>query len=93
MFFTYEWFDHPEKMQNKEFTHITPSTKNFVAATFLKPKKTDYLNLLERELTTDHAVVKLKMSKPALIGIENYQYLQQLWKQEQMSSYKNFELV
>ena len=42
-------------------------------------------------LTTEQAVVKLKLSKPHLTGISiNYQYLLQIWKQEQMSSFKDF---
>ena len=40
------------------------------------------------ELTTEQAVVKLKLSRPT--GIENYQHLQQIWKQEQTSSFKQF---
>ena len=41
-------------------------------------------------LTTERAVVKLKLSKPPPTGIENYQYLQLIWKQEKMSSFKDF---
>ena len=41
-------------------------------------------------LTTEQAVVKLKLSKPPPTGIENYQYLQQIWNQEQKSSLKDF---
>ena len=41
-------------------------------------------------LTTEQAVVNLKLSKPPPTGIENYQYLQQIWNQEQMSSLKDF---
>ena len=41
-------------------------------------------------MTTEQAVVKLKLSKPPPTGIENYQYLQQIWKKEQMSSFKDF---
>ena len=50
----------------------------------------DYVNLWNSGLTTKEAVVKLKLSKPPPTGIENYQYLQQIWKQEQMSSFKDF---
>ena len=50
----------------------------------------DYVNPLKSGLTTEQAVVKLKLSKPAPTGIENYHYLQQIWKQEQMSSFNDF---
>ena len=36
-FFPYEWFDHPDKMQNQNFPHMTPFTVNFVAVTLSKP--------------------------------------------------------
>ena len=41
-------------------------------------------------LITEQAVVKLKLSKPPPTGIENYQYFQQIWKQEKMSSFRDF---
>ena len=41
-------------------------------------------------LSTEQAVIKLKRSKPPPTGIENYQYLKQIWKQERMSSFKDF---
>ena len=50
----------------------------------------DYFNLLKNRLTTEQAVVKLKQSKPFPTGIEIYQYLQQIWKQEQLSSFNYF---
>ena len=40
-------------------------------------------------LTTKQALIKLKLSKPSPNAIENYQYLQQKWRQEQMSSLKD----
>ena len=57
------------------------------------PLETEYMdnvNLLKRGLTTEQAVVKLKLSEPPPTGIGNYQYLKQIWKQEQMSSFKDF---
>ena len=56
----------------------------------LETEYTDYVNLLKNGLTTEQAVIKLKLSKPPPTGIENYQYLQQIRKQEQMSSFKDF---
>ena len=56
----------------------------------LETEYTDYVNLLKSGLSTEKAVIKLKLSKPPRTGIENYHYLQQIWKQEQMSSFKDF---
>ena len=36
-FFPYEWFDHPDKMQETELPHMTVFTVSFVSATLLKP--------------------------------------------------------
>ena len=41
-------------------------------------------------LATNQSVNKLKLSKPLPLGSENYHYLKQIWKQEQMSSFKDF---
>ena len=49
----------------------------------------DYVNLLNSALTTEQAVIKLKITKPPPTGIENYQYFQQMGKQEQMNSFKD----
>ena len=51
---------------------------------------TDYVNLLKERLTTEKAVVKLKLLEPPPSGVDIYQYLQQMWKQEQLSSFKDF---
>ena len=69
---------------------MTLLTVNFVAVTLLKLNTRTMFNLLKRGLTTEKAVVKSKLSKPPPTVIENYQYLQQKWTQEQMSSFKVF---
>ena len=50
----------------------------------------DHVNLLRSELTTEQAVIKTKLSKPPSTGVENNHYLQQIWKQEQLSPFKDF---
>ena len=45
---------------------------------------------MQSVLTTEQAAVKLKLSKPPPTGIENNQYLEQIWKQEQMRSFMDF---
>ena len=89
-FFPYEWFAHSDKMQNTELPPYDDFYSKFRSCNPLETEYTDYVNLLKSGLTTEQAVVKLKLSKPPPTGIENYQYLQQIWKQEQMSSFKDF---
>ena len=89
-FFPYEWFDHPDKMQNTELLPYDAFYSELRSCNPLEAEYTDYVNLLKCRLTTEQAVVKLKLSKPPPTMIENYQYLQQIWKEEQMSSFKDF---
>ena len=89
-FFPYECFDHPDKMQNPELPPYDAFYSKLRSCIPLETQYTDYVNLLKSGLTTEQAVIKLKRSKPPPTGIENYHYLQQIWKQEQMSSFKDF---
>ena len=90
-FFPYEWLDHTDKMQNTEFPPYEAFYSKLCSCNPLEAEYTDFVNLLKTGLTTEQAVVKLKkLSKPPPTGIENYQYLQQIWKQEQVSSFKDF---
>ena len=89
-FFPYELFDHADKLQNTEFPTYDAFYSKLRSCNALEAEYTDYVNLLKIGLTTEQAVVKLKLSKPPPTGIENYHYLQEIWKQEQMSSFKDF---
>ena len=85
----YEWLDHPDKMKNTELPPYDAFYSKLRSCNPLEAEYTDYVNLLKSGLITEQAVVKLKLSNPPPTGIENYQYLQQIWKQEQMSSFKD----
>ena len=89
-FFPYELFDHPDKMQNKELPPYDAFYSKLRSCNPLETRYTDYINVLKSGLTTEQAVIKLKLSKQPHTGIENYRYLQQIWKQEQMSSFIEF---
>ena len=56
----------------------------------LETEYTDYVNLFKSGLTKEQAVIKLKLSKPHPTGIEDYLYLQQIWKREKIGSLNNF---
>ena len=89
-FFPYEWFDHPDKMLNTEIPPHDTFYSKLRSCSPLEAEYTKYVNLLKSGLTTEQAVIKLKLSKPPPTGTRNYQYLQQIWKQEQMSLFKDF---
>ena len=79
-------------MQNTELPPYDAFYSQLRSCNPLEAEYTENVNVLKSGLTTEQAVFKLKLSKPMPppTGIENYQYLQQIWKQEQMRSFKNF---
>ena len=77
-YFPYELFDHPNKMQNTEPPPYDAFYKKLCRYNPLEAKYMDYVNLSNRGLTTEQAVVELKLSKPPPNGIHKYQYLQQI---------------
>ena len=89
-FFLYKWFDYPDKMQNTERPPKDAFCGKFRSCNLLQTKYTDYVCLLKSGLTTEKAVVEVKLSKPPPTGIENFHYLQQIWKQKQMNSLMEF---
>ena len=89
-FFPYEWFDHTDIMQNTEILPYDAFYSKLRSCNPFEAEYTEYVNLLKSGLTTEQAVLKLKLSKPPPTGIENYQNTQEIWKQEQMSSFKDF---
>ena len=90
VFLPYEWPDHPDKMQNTELSPYDAFYSELRSCNPVEVEYTDYGYLLKIVLTKEQAVVKLKLSKPPPTGIEIYQYLQQIWKKEKMSSIKDF---
>ena len=89
-FFPYEWFDHSDKMKNKELPPYGTFYSKLRSCNPLGTEYTEYVNLLKSGLTTEQAFIKLKLSKPPPTGVENYHYVQQISKQEQMSLFKHF---
>ena len=75
-FFPYEWLDCPEKMNNRE---LPPYDSFFSVLRNSNPLEKDYndfQNLVNSGLTTEQAVVKLRMDRIPPTGAENYSHLQ-----------------
>ena len=89
-FFPCEWFGHTDKMHTTELLPYDAFYSKLRSWNPLESEYKDYVNLLKSGLTAEQAVVKLKLSMPPPIGIQNYQYLQQIRKQQQMSSSEDF---
>ena len=89
-FFLYDWFDYPEEMDNKE---LPPCDSFFSILRNNNPLEKDYndfQNLVNSGLTTEQAVSKLRMDRKPPTGDENYSYLQGIWVNEGMKSFKEF---
>ena len=68
-FFPYEWFDRLDKLQNTELATYDAFCSKFRSSKPLEAEHTDYVTLLKNGLTTEQAVVKLKLSKPPLLRL------------------------
>ena len=68
-FFPYEWFDHPDKMQNPELPSQDAFYSKLCSRNSLETEYTDFVDLLKSGLTTEQAVIKLKLSKPPLLKL------------------------
>ena len=75
-------------MQNTEHPSYDAFYSKLCSCHPLESEYTDYVNLLKSGLTTEQTVIKLKLLKSPCTGIENYLYLQQIWKKEHMSSFR-----
>ena len=78
VFLPYDWFDHPNKMHNTELPPYDAFYNKLRSCNPLETEYMDYVSLLKNGLPTEHAVIKLKLSKPPPTGIENCHYLQQI---------------
>ena len=79
-----------KKCRIQNFPPYDPFYSKIRSRKALEAEYTVYVNLLQSVLTTEQAAVKLGLSKPPPTMIENNQYLEQIWKQEQMRSFKDF---
>ena len=86
-FLPYELFDHPDKMDKMKKTELPTYDafySKFRSCNPIEAGLNDYVNLFKRGMTREKTVVRLKRSKPLPTGVENSQYLQQIWNMQQM---------
>ena len=84
VFYPYEWFDCPEKMNNKEL----PSHDSFFSIQHdnnaLEKDYYKFQNNVNSGLTTEQAVAKIRMDRILPTGAESYSYLQSVWEKNNM---------
>ena len=89
-FFPYEWFDCPEKMNNKKFPPYDSFFSILRNSNPLEKDYNDFQNLVNSGLTTEQAVAKLRMDRIPPTGAENYSYLQSVWENINMQYFSDF---
>ena len=89
-FCPHEWFDCPEKMNNKE---LPPYDSFFSILHNNNPLQKDYKdfqNLVNSDSTTEQSVAKLRRNRIPSTGAENYSYLQSVWENNNMQNFSDF---
>ena len=74
-FFPYEWFNFPEKKNNKELPPYDSFFSILRNNNTLEKDYNHFQNLVNRGLTTEQAATKLQMDRIPPTGVENYSYL------------------
>ena len=74
-------------MQNTEISPYDAFYSKLRGCNPFEAQYTEYVKLVKCGMTTEQAVAKLKLPKRAITEVENYQYLQNVWKQEYKSSF------
>ena len=90
VFFPYDWFDNPEKLNKKE---LPPYDSFFSKLRKINPLEKDYNdfeNLTSSGLSSEQAVCKLRPNKVPPTGDENDAYLRSIWVSEGMKYFKDF---
>ena len=88
--FPYEWFDCPEKKNNKELPPYDSFFSILRNSNPLEKDYNDFQNLVNNGLTTEEAVAKLRMDRIPPTGAENYSYLQSVWENKYMQRFSDF---
>ena len=83
-FFPYECFNCPEKLNNKELPPYDSFFSILRNTVPLEKDYNDFQNLVNGGLTTEQAVIKLRMDRIPPTGAENYSYLQRVWEDNNM---------
>ena len=89
-FFPYEWFDCPEKMNNKELPAFDSFFSILRNSNPLEKDYKDFQNRANSGLTTEQAVIKLRMDRIPPFGAENYSYLLSVWENNNMQFFSDF---
>ena len=89
-FFPYEWFDNPDKL---DFPELPPYEAFFSKLENNNPLDKDFIDyekLRKSEFEEQQALKKLQIKTVSSSGLDNYNYLQETWKKNGMTVFKDF---
>ena len=89
-FFPYEWFDSPEKLTYPTLPPYDEFFSRLPNCNPLDKAYSDYQSFVNSGCSSEEALKKLRVSSIPPTGQENYAYLQQVWKNHDMQSFKDF---
>ena len=88
-FFPYDWFDNPEKLNNKELPPYDSFFSKLSNTNPLEKYYIDFENLLTSGSSSEQSVCKLRLNKIPSTDDETYAYLRSIWVSEGMKSFKD----
>ena len=89
-FFPYEWFDSPKKLTYPNFPSHNEFFNRLRNRNPLDKAHSDYQNFVNSGCSSEEALKKHQVSSIPPTGQENYAFLQQVWKNHDMLSFKDF---
>ena len=89
-FFPFEWFDCPEKTNDKELPPYDSFFSILRNSNHLEENYNVFQHFVNSGLTTEQAVAKLRKDRKPPTGAENYSYLQSVWENNNMQYFSVF---
>ena len=89
-YFPYERFDCPKKLNDTQLPPYETSFNKVRNSNILESDYTEYEKLLKSGSSPESALSKMRLNQLPLIGKQNYEYLDNLWETENMTTFKDF---
>ena len=89
-FLPIDWFDYPEKLNNKKLPPYDSFFSKLRNNNPLEKEYNDFENLTTSGFSSKQPVCKLWKNKVPPTGAENYAYLRSIWVSKGMKSSKDF---
>ena len=89
-FFPYDWFDRPEKLTCLALPQYNEFFSRLRNCNPLDKAYSDYHGFVNSGCSSEEALEKFRVSSILPTGKEIYAYLQQVWKNHDMQSFKAF---